>query len=231
MLPNEQCATITSALQLYLSLLDDQCFGGRGAMGPVVFMTDDSAAERNALKAVFPETVMLLCAFHVLQAYWRFLWDSKNAVKQISRPILFSFVKSMLYATSDSALDDMYRMALSDVTVNNYPKVHSYIQVLYERRFEWALCLRADLPIRSNNTNNFCESAMRVMKDKILHRTKAFNLLQLIDFVITRLDDHYRCRLIDAANNRLYLDRSSRYMASKSSTIKSESIRQLENDM
>lgn len=49
MLPNEQCETITSALHLYLSLLDDQCFAGREEMGPVVFMTDILGPSSNHL--------------------------------------------------------------------------------------------------------------------------------------------------------------------------------------
>lgn len=229
-LPNEQCATITSALHLYLSLLDDQCFGGRGAVGPVIFMTDDSAAERNALQAVFPEANLLLCAFHILQAYWRFLWDSKTGVKKESRQQLFSFLKSMLHATSQSNLESVFDKAMSDSTVRSYPKVCSHLKALYERRSEWALCCRSDLPVRGNNTNNFCESAMRVMKDKVLNRTKAFNVLQLLDFVVTRLDDHYRCRLIDIANNRLNVCSSSRFIASKCS-INPDLIRQMGNDL
>ena len=71
-LSNEQWATITAALQLYLTLLNYHCFRGRGAAGPAIFMTDDSTAERTALQEVFPQATLLLCAFHLLQAY---LWD------------------------------------------------------------------------------------------------------------------------------------------------------------
>ena len=113
-LPNEQSATIAAALHLYMTLLDEQCFGGRGAAGPLVFMTDDCAAERNALHTVFPDATLLLCAFHILQAYWRFLWDSKTGVKKESRQQLFAFLKAMLYATSESDLETVFQSALSD---------------------------------------------------------------------------------------------------------------------
>jgi hypothetical protein len=43
-------------------------------------MTDDALAEKQALQDVFPSAVQILCAFHVLQALWRYLWDSKNGV-------------------------------------------------------------------------------------------------------------------------------------------------------
>jgi hypothetical protein len=107
--------------------------------------------------------------------------------------------------------------------------VLNHLRSLYERRSEWALCCREELPVRGNNTNNLCESAMRVMKDKVLHRTKAFNVLQLIDFIVTRLEVHYQCRLVDVANNRLDVSRTSRVIASNSA-IDITSIKKLEND-
>lgn len=61
-------------------------------------------------------------------------------------------------------------------------------------------------------TNNYCEAAMRVLKDKVLLRTKAFNALQLVDFVITRQENFYERRLIDVANNRLDNVRHSKYL-------------------
>ena len=57
-------------------------FGGRGAAGPRVIMTDDSTSERNALGAVWPEARLLLCIFHVLQAAWRWLFSQKNGIRQ-----------------------------------------------------------------------------------------------------------------------------------------------------
>ena len=40
---------------------------------------------------------------------------------------------------------------------------------------------------RSNNTYNFCEAAMQILKDRILCRLKAFNLNQLVDFILSHL--------------------------------------------
>lgn len=43
---------------------------------------------------------------------------------------------------------------------------------------------------------------MRVLKDKVFERVKAFNLVQMTDFVITRLEGYYERKLLDAAHNR-----------------------------
>lgn len=73
---------------------------------------------------------------------------------------------------------------------------------MYGRHEEWAICLRNDLRTRGHNTNNFVESAVKVVKEKVLHRLKAFNVTQLVDFVITRMEAYYIRRLTDVANNR-----------------------------
>lgn len=49
---------------------------------PKNFMTDNSAAEIEAIKSVWPESQNLLCIFHVLQAVWRWLWDAKNGINK-----------------------------------------------------------------------------------------------------------------------------------------------------
>ena len=64
------------------------------------------------------------------------------------------------------------------------------------------LPLEAKLKLtRSNNTYNFCEAVMQILKDRILCRLKAFNLNQLVDFILSRLEHYYEHRLVDVANN------------------------------
>lgn len=52
---------------------------------PQCFMTDNSAAEKAALRATWPEATQLLCHFHVAQAEWRWLQASRNKVGQDER--------------------------------------------------------------------------------------------------------------------------------------------------
>ena len=47
-----------------------------------------------------------------------------------------------------------------------------------------------------NNTNNFYEAAMSILKDRIPCCLKAFNLNQLVDFILTRLEHYYERRLM-----------------------------------
>ncbi|CAH1106770.1 unnamed protein product [Psylliodes chrysocephalus] len=68
---------------------------------------------------------------------------------------------------------------------------------------EWALCYRKNLFVRGNNTNNICESAMMVMKEYILQRVKAFNMVHLADFVISRFDLYFEQKILNCTFNRL----------------------------
>lgn len=57
-------------------------------------MTDDSAAERSALKQVWPSSRLLLCTFHVLQKERGWLHKMKNMVLKEKRlPLMRMFQK------------------------------------------------------------------------------------------------------------------------------------------
>lgn len=57
----------------------DNSFGGQ--QFPKVFMTDDSEAERQGLKTIWPESKQCLCRFHVCQSIWRWLWSNENHIE------------------------------------------------------------------------------------------------------------------------------------------------------
>ncbi|XP_033119759.1 uncharacterized protein LOC117119058 [Anneissia japonica] len=182
---------ITEGLNLLKQVLPTDDFSGNPEKGPSVFMTDDCDAERKAIANVYPQSVAVLCTFYILQAMWRYLWDSKHKIKKGNRPRLLGMVKAILYAPSEAQMHALYEELISDVRGNIYPRFVDHINKLYERRDKWALCYRSNLPMRSNNTNNYCEAAMRILKDHVFQRTKAFNMVQLFDFLLTRVEVHY----------------------------------------
>jgi len=61
---------------------------------PMVFMSDDSRAEKNSLNSVWPSAKQFLCHFHMAQAEWRWLHDTKNGIKLDDRcPLMRLFQK------------------------------------------------------------------------------------------------------------------------------------------
>lgn len=61
---------------------------------------------------------------------------------------------------------------------------------------------RSDLTTRSHNTNNFAEASIRVLKDIVLQRCKAYNVVALIDFVASVWEDYFCRKLLAHAHNR-----------------------------
>ena len=61
---------LEKAINLLKTILPSHAFFGRDPqIGPMVFMTDNSSAEHNALELCWPG-IRLLCTFHILQAFW-----------------------------------------------------------------------------------------------------------------------------------------------------------------
>ena len=74
------------------------------------------------------------------------------------------------------------------------------------------MCLHEELPVRGNHTNIYVEANMKVLKDKVFVLTRAFNVVQLLDFILTRFETYYERRFIDVANNRLDMTLSKRFL-------------------
>ncbi|KAJ4931751.1 hypothetical protein JOQ06_010191 [Pogonophryne albipinna] len=196
---SEDEQTIAQGLEQLKQVVGEKGFAGRGHEGPQLVITDDCRAERGALGKAFPKATLLLCSFHLLQAVWRWLWSKEIGVTHGDRPALFAIVKEMLYCQEIGSVDRLYSEARGHPVAARYEKFLRYLDRLYARRECWALSYRGSFLTRGNNTNNFAEAAMRVLKDKILQRTKAFNLPQLFDLLTSRLETYYETRIVDVA--------------------------------
>lgn len=74
------------AFKLLKDEMGDEAFGGQKY--PSVGITDDSQSEREAFADVWPETLLLLCLFHVPQSIWRWLYNAKNNISHGDRQSL-----------------------------------------------------------------------------------------------------------------------------------------------
>ena len=53
---------------------------------------------------------------------------------------------------------------------------------------------------------------MRILKDQIFERVRAYNVVQLLDFLATRVSSYYERRLTDLANGRVDVTVSRKYL-------------------
>jgi hypothetical protein len=164
----------------------------------MVFLTDDSSAERNALELCWPQGIRLLCTFHVLQAFWRWLHDSKHHIKKEDRAPIMEKMKKILYSPLGSEMDMHYNEFKQKFY--NYDLLRKHFDLLWNRRQFWAHSFRQGLPMRGNNTNNYIERSFGILKDIIFARTQAFNPVQIFHFVTMSMERFYARRLLGIAH-------------------------------
>ena len=99
--------------------------GGSGFFGrlqPDCVVTDDSEAERAALRQIWPNAKQFLCVFHVLQAAWRWLWLAKHKIPLQHRKPLILILKSLVYSQSREAFDQTWNDFLDSDLSQQYPQ-------------------------------------------------------------------------------------------------------------
>ena len=108
---------------------------------------------------------------------------------------------------------------LSDDTCLKYPNFIDHLEKSYfQRKHTWAISVRNDeeVPTHSTNTSNYVEASFRITKDGQFNRTKAFNLVDLLDIVLDN-STYYKKRLLDIGNGRMgaFINSKSRYLLKK----------------
>jgi len=207
------------------TILPPHAFYGRGPQtGPILFLTDDSNAERNALELCYPKAICLLCTFHLLQAFWRWLYDLKHHINKDDRVSIMTKMKEIVYASSSEEMDTRY-YEFKQKFYHHYPQLQKHFELLWERRCFWALSYRSGLPTRGNNTNNYVERSFGILKDIIFSRTQAFNSVQVFQFVTKNMERFYQRRLLDFANKHHgHLQIANRFLCPGWETINENEI-------
>ena len=60
------------------------------------------------------------------------------------------------------------------------------------------------LLIRGNHTNNYSESGIKIFKELVFGRVKAYNLIEMVTYVIDTMEMYYQRRLIHLAIQLFY---------------------------
>ena len=227
-------ATLKNCLNDVKAVLPKHAFGGNGPeVGPSIFLTDDDSVQRNALRAYWRSSVLLLCIFHFLQAVWRWLLDSTNLINKNDRQHLMSLFQDLVSLFQDLVFTDKVdefgtkeSKALSDQTVLSDPNFKEYLVHALERKEQWALCFRKGLKTRGNNTDNFTESMIFVFKCIILKRIRAYNLLELLKFTTEDLEMYFQRKLLALAFGKPQnLNITSRCFGRDASTVPIDNIK------
>ncbi len=197
----ESATVIHQGMTKLSQMFPEDAFYGSGS--PKKIIIDDSMAERDGLRKTWHTADILLCTFHFLQNIWRWLLNVKHGIDCDERQILMNLVRKLVYAKTEAELITEYSHFENHPFVKNYKNFNSYIANYWVRRKEWALCFRDAVYMRGINTNNYAESGIRILKDIVFKRVKAYNLIQLFKFITITFDMYYKRRLLAIAYNRM----------------------------
>ncbi|KAH7986422.1 hypothetical protein HPB49_025970 [Dermacentor silvarum] len=161
-------------------------------------MTDNSRPEKDALKKTWPTAEQLLCQFHVLQAEWRWLTATANKVPKEDRRQLMAAFQKILYAKDLSQL----QAAKEHLRTVGHEGYIRRVEAFLCCEKEWVQMYRTNLATRGHNTNNYSEASIRILKDVVLCRTKAFNAVALVEIVVSTWEKYFETRLLRHAHHR-----------------------------
>ena len=63
--------------------------------------------------------------------------------------------------------------------------------------------LEVEKPCEASIPIYYAESGIRILKDIVFRRVKAYNLVQLFEFLTVTFELYYECRLLAVAHNRM----------------------------
>ena len=190
-------------------------------------MTDDSTAEREALQSSWKSSTLLLCMFHFLQRRWTWLHDGKHRIQQKDRLSLMKMIKALVYSKSEIELKGLYGKLKSNEIAIRYPHFLQHIQSLWPRRHDWALCYRRAYLTRGNHTNNYAEAGIKIVKDLIFSRIKAYNLTQMFAFISESMELYYQRKLLNVSNSRMDNFVAGKFLGKGAETVQQNTIESL----
>ncbi len=180
-------------------------------------MTDDSSMKCNALKLCWSQGIRLLCTFHILQAFWRWLYDSKHCINKEDRTTIMEKMKQIFYVSSISEME-MHYNEFKQGFYCSYPLLKKHFELLWRCHHFWAHSFHSELLIHGNHTNNYVEQSFCTLKDIIFSRylfkisiiyslfnywnlyqicrMQAYNLVQVFQFVTANMKRFYKWRLL-----------------------------------
>lgn len=157
-------------------------------------MTDYSDLEINAVSAVFPEARVLLCDFHRLQAWWRWIRLGVHGVPVNRQKELFA----LMCAIADAQTEEQFELCVRALRGHDlYTQAGSQVPAYLERHWlaedvvpMWAACYR-QVYHGGINTNNYMECMNRVVKARFLAKRIDQRLDSLVEAFVMQVVPYY----------------------------------------
>lgn len=71
-----------------------------------------------------------------------------------------------------------------------------------KKQEQWVHFYRSRILYRNHDTNNYAKASIRILKDILLNRTKAYNVVALVDFIVSVGEKYFTLRILNHAHGR-----------------------------
>ncbi len=109
------------------------------------------------------------------------------------RSVLIKKVKELVYAEGEDQLEELYSLLQK---TRRYPQFLSHMKSLWPRRNGHTVIENAYWFVAIN----FSEAGMKILKELIFSRVKAYNMVQVFQFLSETLESYYCRRLLCVSN-------------------------------
>jgi hypothetical protein len=139
---------------------------------PTVIITDKCDAEINAIKAAFPRCFVLLCDFHVKQAWQRWLNTSKHGVgDKAAKEYAYKLLVDIAHAENLPMLQDAVSTWESFLNDGENEDMSRWWTNEWEGCMQmWCKAHRSNIFTRGFNTNNHNEALNKSLKQYLAER-------------------------------------------------------------
>ncbi|KAK3250859.1 hypothetical protein CYMTET_39782 [Cymbomonas tetramitiformis] len=163
---------------------------------PKVFITDKDDAEIGAIGMLFPNATIVLCDFHVKQAWDRWIKTSAHGVNKKDQDKLYHFLERISKAKNMSLLQARITEFENDTIYTSNSNLQAWWSTEWKSSIHmWAMAYRTNVFTRSIKTNNHTEALNRVIKRLLALRLdlRVDSLLQfLLQTVLPYFDAKHR---------------------------------------
>lgn len=118
--------------------------------------------------------------------------------KDLRRDLMSAF-QEVIYGNTVDKLQAAIAMLKAQPHKTFVKRVDTFLQ----RQEEWVALFRADTATRGHNTNNFAEATSRVLKDIVLNRVEAFNVVALVGAVAVTWEKYFEGHILCHAYSRV----------------------------
>lgn len=192
---------LTASFKLLADILPEKAFGSFGRQGPEVFLTANNDALQNSLKAVYPDSAVLLCAYNMSHELWSWLWNPENLIEDEDRCVLFSFAYKIMLTKNAEEFNNLSNIIDNNEIVQKYENFKIHFEEIKSLSDTWAVCFKNEMLDRDKEISGI-EMASHVLKDKVF-LTKAYNILQLLKSFTDTMETYYRQKIIHCINDTL----------------------------